>query len=227
MTWKQEEEIGKGYLHSLSPKCTCIELGSILLGTSTPNTNNTCCCCYSVVMSCLTLCDPMNFRHSRLPSFTMSWSLLALTSIESVMLSNHLIIGHPFLLLPSILPNIRVFSNELAFRIRWPKYWSFSISPSHEYSGLISFNQLVRSPCCPRESQECSPAPQFESINSLALTPSLWSNSHIHPYMTTRKTIALTIWTFVGKVMSLLFNTLFRFVIAFLPRSKHRLISWL
>ena len=134
MTWKQEEEIGKGYLHSLSPKCTCIELGSILLGTSTPNTNSTSCCCYSVAMSCLTLCDPMNFRHSRLPSFTMSWSLLTLTSIESVMLS-----GHPFLLLPSILPNIRVFSNESAFRIRWPKYWSFSISPSHEYSGLISF----------------------------------------------------------------------------------------
>ena len=126
-------------MHGLSPKCKCIELESISLGTSTLNTNYTCCCCYSVAKSCLTLCDPMNFRHSRLPSVTMSQSLLTFTSIESVMLSNHLIVSHPFLLLPSILPSISIFSNESAFHIRWPKYWSFSTSSFSEYLGLTSF----------------------------------------------------------------------------------------
>ena len=144
-------------------------------------------------------------------------SLLKLMSIESVMPSNHLILCHPLLLLPSIFPSIRVFSNESVLRIRWPKYWSFSfnISPSIEYSGLISFPW--------EDSQESSPTPQFKSISSLALSclysPTLTS---IHDY---RKTIALTRQNFVGKVISLLFNMLSRLVIAFLPRSKHLLIS--
>ena len=95
-------------------------------------------CCGSVAQLCLTLCDPMNYNTPGFPSFTISWSLLTLMSIESVMPSNHLILSCPLLLLPSIFHSIRVFSNELALRIRWPKYWSFKISPSNEYSGLIS-----------------------------------------------------------------------------------------
>ena len=226
MNQKQEDEIGKGYLHSLSPTCTCIELGSILLGTSTLNTNNTCCCCYSVAKSCLTLCDPMNFRHSRLPFFTMSRSLLTFTSIESVMLSNHLIISHPFLLLPSILPSIRVFSNESAFHIRWPKYQSFSISPSSEYSGLISF-RIDQFDLLALQGTLKSLL-QHHSLKASILRPSAVFIVHLsHLYMTTGKTIALTTQTLVSKVMSLLFNTLPKFMITFLPRSKHLLISWL
>ena len=101
---------------------------------------NECCCC-SVAQLHLTLCDPRGLQQPVLLSFTISWSLLRLMSIESVMLSNHLILCHPLLLLPSILPSISVFSNESALCIRWPKYWSFSfrISPSNEYLGLISF----------------------------------------------------------------------------------------
>ena len=119
-------------------------------------------------------------------SFTISWSLLKFMSIQSVMLCNHLILCHP-LLLPSVFPSIRVFSSESALRIRWPKYWSFSfnISPSSEYSGLISFriDWLVWSPCSPRDSQEPSPTPQFKSIISSVLSllydPTLRS---IHDY---------------------------------------------
>ena len=106
-------------------------------------------------------------------SITNSPNLLKLTSIKSVMPSNHLILCHPLLLLPSIFPSIRVFSNELAFRTRWPKYWSFSfnICPSNKYSRLISFRiDLAGSPCSPRNSQESSPTPQFKSINSLSLS---------------------------------------------------------
>ena len=117
-------------------------------------------------------------------SIANSWSLLKLMSIESVMPSNHLILCCSLLLLPSIFPSIRVFSNESVLCIRWPKYWRFSISPSDEYSGLISFRMgLVGSPCCPRDSEESSPTPQFRSINSLALnflcSPTLTS---IHDY---------------------------------------------
>ena len=106
-------------------------------------------------------------------SFTVSQSLLKFMSIESVMPTNHLILSHPFLLLPSIFPSIRVFSNESVLCIRWPKYRSFSLSinPSNEYSGLISFRMdWVWSALCPRDSQESSPAPQFKSINSLVLS---------------------------------------------------------
>ena len=154
-------------------------------------------------------------------SITNSWGLLKLMSIELVMQSNHLILCHPLLLPPSIFLSIRVFSNESVLCIRWPKYWSFSfsVSPSSEYSGLISFRMdwldLLVVP-------EPSPTPQFKSINSSALS---WSTECFtvqlsHPYMTTGKTIALTRWTFVSKVMSLLFNMLSMLVITFLPRSK-------
>ena len=117
---------------------------------------------------------PWTAAHHTSLSITNSWSLFKLMSIESVMPSNHLILCRSILLLPSIFPSIRVFSNESALHIRWPKYWnfSFSISPSNEYSGLISFRiQLeVGSPCSPRDSRESSPTPQFKSINSLVLS---------------------------------------------------------
>ena len=148
-------------------------------------------------------------------------------SIESVMPSSHLILYCPLLL--SVFPSIRVFSLESAVCIRWPKYWSFNINPSKEYSGLISFkiDWLVWSPCFPRDSQESSSTPQFKSINSSALCLYCPALTSVRDYVTAGKTIALTVLTFVGKVMSLLFNTLSRFVIAFLPRSNCLLISWL
>ena len=162
-----------------------------------------------------------------LPSFTISQSLLKFMAIESVMLTN-LILCHPLLFLLSIFPSIRVFSNESVICIRWPKYcsFSFSISPSNEYSGLIFFRidwfDLLE---VQRASQESFPAPQFESICSSAL--SLHYGSTLSSYMTTGKTIALTVWTFVAKAMSLLLNILSRCVIAFFLKSKSLLISWL
>ena len=159
--------------------------------------------------------------------FTNSWSLLKLMSIKSVMPSNYLILCHPLLLLPSIFPSIRVFSDESVLHIWWPKYWnfSFSISPSNEYSRLISFILsgwiFLQSKGFSRIfSNTTAQKHQFFSAQL-----SLRSNSH--PHMTTGKTIALTRGTFVDKVMSLLFNMLSRLVITFLPRSKHLLISWL
>ena len=161
-------------------------------------------------------------------SITNCRSLLKLMSIKSVMPSKHLILCCPLLLLPSVIPSIMVFSNESVLCIRWPKYWSFSfsISPFNEYSGLISF--------------------RIDWLDLLAVQGTLKSLLHHHsskasvlqhsaffvvqlsrPYMTIGKAIALTRWTFVGKVMSLLFNMLSRLVIAFLPRSKCLLISWL
>ena len=114
---------------------------------------------------------PQTAAHQASLSITNSQSMLKLMSIESVMPSNHLILCHPLLLLPSVFPSIRVFSNESVLHIRWPKYWSFSTSPSNEYSGLISFRMdLVGSPCSLWDSQESSPTPQFKSINSLALS---------------------------------------------------------
>ena len=185
-------------------------------------------CCCLVVQSCLSLCDPMDYTvHWASLSFTISQSLLKLVSIDSVMPSNHLILCHPLLLLPSAFPNIRSFLMS-ALCIRWPKYWSlsFSISPSSEYLGLISF--------------------KIDSFDLLAIQGTLqhllqhhsskasilWHSAFFmvqlsHPYMTTGKTIALTRQTFVGKVMSLLFNMLSRLVVVFLPRSKRLLISWM
>ena len=161
-------------------------------------------------------------------SITNSRRLLKLMSIESVMPSNHLLLCHPLLLLPPIPPSIRVFSNESTLCMRWPKYWSFSfsISPSNEHPGLISFRmhwldllavQGTRKSLLQHHSSKAS---------------SFWRSAFFtvqlsHPYMTTGKTIPLTRWTFVGKVMSVLFNMLSRLVITFLPRSKRLLISWL
>ena len=141
--------------------------------------------------------------------------------------SNHFILCRPLPLLPSIFPSIRVFSNESVLRMRWPRYWSFrfNVSPSNEYSGLISFRMDWLDPCNTRDSQESSLTPQLKSISSLVL--SLLYGQLSYPYATTGKTIALTIQIFVGKLMSLLFNMLSRFVIGFLPRSKCLLISWL
>ena len=148
--------------------------------------------------------------------------------IESVVPFNHLLLCLPLLLLPSIFPSLKVFSNELVLFIRWPKYWSFSfsISPSNEYSGLISFRMdwldLLAGP------GTLKILLQHHSSKAMILQCSAFFIVQLsHPYMTTGKTIPLTRWTFVGKVMSLLFNILSRLVIAFRPRSKHLLISWL
>ena len=141
--------------------------------------------------------------------------------------SNHLILCHPFLLLPSIFPSIRVFSHESALRIRWPKYWSFSfnISPSNEYSGLISFRMDWVDLLAVQGTLKS--LLQHQSSKASILRRSAFFILQLsHPYMTTGKTIALTRWTFVGKVMSLLLNILSRLVITFLPRSKRLLISW-
>ena len=154
--------------------------------------------------------------HQASPSIT-NYPSASLMPNESVMLTNHLILCRPLLLLPSIFPSIRAFSNESVLHIRWPKYWSFSfsISLSNEYSRLISFRMDWLDLLA--DSQEFSPTPQFKSINSLALN-FLYSSTP-HPYATTGKTVALTRQTFVHKVMSLLFNMLSRLVITFLPKS--------
>ena len=149
-------------------------------------------------------------------------------SIESVIPSNHLILCRPLLFLPSLFPSIRVFSNESVLCIRWPKYWSFSfsISPSNEYSGLISFRVDWLDLLAVQGTLKCL-LQQHSSEVSILQRSDLFIVQLSHPYMTAGKTIALTIWTFVSKVMSLLFNTLSRFVIAFLPRGNCLLISWL
>ena len=142
------------------------------------------------------------------------------------MLSNHLIFCLPFLLLPSIFPSIRVFPNESALCIKWPKYWSFSISPSKEYSGLIFFRIDWFDLLAVQETLKS--LLQHHSLKaSILLCSAFFMVQLSHLYMTTRKTIAFTIRTFVGKMMSLLFNMVSRFVIAFLSRSKCLLISWL
>ena len=129
----------------------------------------------------------------------------------------------PFLLLPPVSPSIRVFSNELAPHIRWPKYWSFSISPSNEYLGLISFRIYCFDFLAVQGTLK---GLQHHILKSSVIWHSAFFMVQLsHPYMITRKTIALTRWTFVGKVISLLFNMLSRFVIAFLPKNKHLLIS--
>ena len=161
-------------------------------------------------------------------SITNSWSLLKLMSVESVMPSSHLILCHPLLLLHPIPCSIRVFSNESALHIRCPKYWSFSfsISPSNEHPGLITFRMdwldllAVQGTLKSLLQHHSSKASTFQHSAFFIVQLS-------HPYMTTGKTIALTRWTFVHKVRSLLFNMLSRLVITFLPRSNCLLISWL
>ena len=183
----------------------------------------------SFTQSCLTLRDPMN--HS-LPDPPVHHRPLEFTQthvVESLMSSNHLILCHPLLLLPSIFPSIRVFSNESALHIRWPKYWSFSfkINPTNEHSGLISFRMhwldllAVQGTLKSLLQHHSSKASILQHSAFLTVLLS-------HPYMTTGKTVALMArWTFVDKVMSLLFNMLSRLVKTFLPRNKHLLISWL
>ena len=185
-------------------------------------------CCYWLTKSCLTFCNPVDcsmpgfpvlYYHPKFVQTHVHW-------VGDVMPSNQFLLWQP-LLLPSNFPSIRVFSCEWALWIKWPKYWhfSFSISPSNEYSGLISFRIVC-----------------FDLLAGQGILTSLLQyhnlKASIHQYsgffmiqlshlnITTEKIIALTIWTFVGKVMSQLFNTLSRFVIAFLPRSKYHLISW-
>ena len=164
---------------------------------------------------------PWTTVHQASLSITNSWSLLKLMSIESVMPSNHLILCHPLLLLPSIFSSIKVFSNESVLHIRWPKYWSFSfsISPSNEYSGLISFRIYWLDLLAARGTLK-SLLQHRSSKASILQRSAFFIVQLSYPYMTTRKTIALTRQTFVAKVISLLFNMLSRLVITFLPRSK-------
>ena len=165
--------------------------------------------------------QPHGLQHARPPCHHQLPSSLRLMSIDLVMPSNHLILCHPFLLLPSIFPSIRIFSNEAVLPIRWPKLLELQLQ--HQSFQLIFrtdflYDWLVWSPFNRRDFQDFSPTPQFKSINSSALN-FLYSQLS-HPYMTSGKTIALTKRTFVGKVISLPFNMLFRLDIAFLPRCK-------
>ena len=173
------------------------------------------------------LATPWTATHQASLSITNS-CLFKLISIESEMPSNHLILCHLLLILPSFFSSIRVFSNESVLHIRWSKYWSFSfnISPSNEYSVLISFRMdwlyllAVQGTLESLLQHHSSKAPILRCSAFFIVQLS-------HPYMTTGKTMALTRWIFVGKVLSLLFSMLSRLVITFLPRSKHLLISWL
>ena len=168
----------------------------------------------------------MNCSTPGFPVHHQLWSLIKLMPIESAMPFNHLILCHPLLLLPSIFPSIKVFSNEV-LRIRWPKYWSFSfsISISNEYLGLISF-WMDWFDLLAIQGTLKSLLQHHSSKESIFWHSAFFMIQLSHPYTTTRKTIALTRQTFISKVRSLFFNKLSRLVIAFLPRSKHVLISW-
>ena len=181
-----------------------------------------------VIQSCLTLWDPMDCS---MPGFSVHHQLPELTQTPVRWVVDAIQPSHPLFspsFQPSIFPSIRFFSNESVLHIRWPKYWSFSfsISPSNEYSGLISFRKdcldllAVQGTLKSHLQHHCSKA-------SLLWCSAFFRVQLSHSYMMTGKTITLTIWTFVGKVMSLLFNMLSRLVITFLPRSKHLLILWL
>ena len=161
-------------------------------------------------------------------SITKSWSSLKLMYIESVIPSSHLILCRPLLLLPLIPPSIRIFSNESTLHLRWPKYWSFSfsISPSNEHPGLIPFRMDWLDLLAVQGTLK-SLLQHHSSKASILRCSAFFTVQLSHPYITTGKTIALTRWTFVGKVMSLLLNMLSRLVITFLPRSRCLLISWL
>ena len=171
---------------------------------------------------------PGTAAHQASLSITNCRSLLKLMSIESMMPSNYLILCRPLLLPPSIFPSIRVFSKEWVLCNRWPKYWSFSfsISPSNECSGLISF-RMDRLDLIVVQGTLRSLLQHHSSKASILWHSAFFIVQLSHPYMTTGKTIALTRWTFVDKVMSLLFKMLSRLVITYLPRSKCLLISWL
>ena len=196
-------------------------LGNIICGTSTN--------CSVQSLSCVRLfATPWIAVRQASLSITHSQSSPKLMCIKLVMPSSHLILCRPLLLLPPIPPSIRVFSSESTLHMRWPKYWSFSfsISPSNEHPGLVSFRMdwldllAVQGTCKSLLQHHSSKA-------SIIRCSAFFIVQLSHPYMTTGKTIAVTRWTFVGKVMSLLFNMLSRWVIPFLPRSKSLLISWL
>ena len=163
-----------------------------------------------------------------MPGLSVQHRLLKLMPIELVLPSSHLILCHPLLLLPPIPLSIRVFSNESTHRMRWPKYWtfSFSIRPSNEHPGLTSCRMDWLDLLAVQGTLK-SLLQHHSSKASIFRHSAFFTVQLSHPYVTTGKTIALTRWTFVGKVMSLLFNMLSRLVITFLPRSKHLLISWL
>ena len=184
----------------------------------------------------------VQFSHSAMSDSAIPWTAacqasLSITnsqsppktmSIESLMPFKHLILCCPLLLLPSIFPSIRVFSNESALHIRWPKYWSFSfsISPSNEHPGLISFRMDWLDLLAVQGTLK-SLLQHHSSKASILRCLAFFIVRLSHPYMTTGKTIGLTRWTYVGKVMSLIFNMLSRLATTFLPRSRHLLISWL
>ena len=180
----------------------------------------------SVTQSWPTLCNPWTAACQASVFITSSWSSLKLMSTELVMPSNHFILCRPLLLPPSIFPSIRVFSNESVLHIKWPKYWSFSfnISPSNKYSGLISFRMdwldllSVQGTLKSLLQHHSRKATVLQCLAFFTVQLS-------HPYITTGKTIALTRWTFAGKVMSLLFNMLSRLVITFLPKGTCRINS--
>ena len=181
----------------------------------------------TITQSCPTLCDPRNCSTPGLPVHHQSWSPPKPMTIELVMPSNHLIFCHPLLLLPSIFLSIRVFSNESALCIRWPKYWSFSfnISPSNENPALISFRMDWLDLLAVQGTLK-SLLQNHSSEASILQCSAFFIVQLSHPYVTTGKSIALTWRTFIDKGMSLLFNMLSRLVITFLPRSKRLLISW-
>ena len=170
-------------------------------------------CCCLVAQSCLSLCDPMDCSMQAYLSITNSRSLLKLISIESVMPSSHLILCHPFPILSSIVPSIRIFSNESVLPIKWPKYWSFSfsISPSNEYLGLISFRIDWLDLLAVQETLK-SLLQHHYSKSSILPHSAFFIVQLSRPYMITGKTISLTRKTFIGKVMSLLFNMLSRLI---------------
>ena len=165
-------------------------------------------------------------KHARAPCPSSIPRVYSSSSIESVMPSNQIILCCPLLLLPSIFPGIRVFSNETVLCIRWPKYWSFSISPSNEYSGLISFRMDWLDLLAVQGTLK-SLLQHHSSKASILQHSAFFIVQLSHPYMTTGKTITLTSQTFADQVMSLLFHMLSRLIITFLPRSKPLLISWL
>ena len=188
-------------------------------------------CLFSSVqsLSCVWLfVTPWTIALQASLSITNFWSLLKLMYIEVVMPSNHLILCCPLLLLLSIFPSIRVFSSESVLPIRWPNYWnfSFSISPSNKYSGLISF-RIGWFELLAVQGILKSLLQNHSSKASVLRHPACFMVQLSHPYMTTGKTVALSRQTFVGKVMSLLFNMLSRLVITFLPRNKRLLTLWL
>ena len=182
----------------------------------------------SVSQSCPTVCNSMDCSTPGFPFHHQLPELLKFMSTKSVMPSNHLIPRRPLLLPPSIFPTIRFFSNESALHIRWPKYWSFSFSssPSNEHPGLISF-RMDWFDLLAVQGTLRSLLQHHSSKASILWHSAFFIVQLSHPHMTTGKTIALTRRTFVGKVMSLLYNVLSRLVITFPPSSKHLLISWL